>query len=193
MCMSPLPTMTDILMLKELFSLIAKTKRLERTGWLKHKVPRPIDTTASHTTGAALLGWVRAKEEGLNTDKVVKMLLIHDLMEAVVGDHDSSEVDRQKQTQEENLGFIEMLPKLPEAFRDEAHKLFLEFQKQETKEAILAWECDKLDTLLQALEYGKEVPGIEQEFLRTYKPFFRTPRGKELYAWIKENASKPLE
>lgn len=191
--MNLLPAMTDILTLRQLFSLIARTKRLERTGWLKHKVPRPIDTTASHTTGAALLGWVRAKEEGLNADKVVKMLLIHDLVEARVGDPDASKVDREKKTHKENIGFIEMLPKLPVAFRDEAHKLFMEFQMQETKEAILAWECDKLDTLLQALEYGKEVPGIEQDFLRTYKPFFRTARGKEIYAWIEQNASKQSE
>lgn len=121
------------------------------------------------------------------------MLLIHDLVEAKVGDPDASKVDREKKTQKENRGFEEMLPQLPKAFRDEAHKLFMEFQKQETKEAILAWECDKLDTLLQALEYGKEVPGIEQGFLRTYKSFFRTANGKEIYAWIQENASKPSE
>ncbi len=182
--------MADTAEITGLFKLIARMKRLERTGWLKHKVPRPIDTTASHTTGAAILGWVRAREEGLNADKVVKMLLIHDLVEARMGDPDATRVDRQKKMRKEDLGFAEMLPLLPEAFREEAHKLFMEFQKQETKEAILAMECDKLDTLLQALEYSREVPGIEQEFLKTNRPFFRTARGKELYEWIQENAGK---
>lgn len=182
--------MSDPAEITGLFRLIARMKRLERTGWLKHKVPRPIDTTASHTAGAAILGWVRAREEGLNADKVVKMLLVHDLAEVHVGDIDATKMERGKKARRENAGFAEILPQLPEAFREEAHRLFMEFQRQETKEAILAMECDKLDTLLQALEYSKEVPGIEQEFLKTSRPFLRTPRGKELYGWLEENAGK---
>ncbi len=178
--------MTDAQSLSELFSLIAELKALERTGWLEKGAPRPIDTSASHSFGAALLGWVRAKEEGLNEMKVVKMLLLHDLVEALIGDPTDRQVPPDEKRVKEDEGFKEMLHKLPESIRGEAESLFAEFQEWKTPEAIVAKECDKLDTLFQALHYGKTIQGIEQDFLETYEHVFKTGEGKNLYMWIKQ-------
>lgn len=182
--------MADAKELSRLFSLIARLKALERTGWLEHGVRPPRDTSASHSFGAALLGWARAKDEGLDEMKVVKMLLLHDLCEAVIGDLTDHGTEQPEKRAREDAGFDRIIMSLPAGIRDEAAELFREFQEWATPEAVLAKECDKLDTLFQALEYGKGIRGIEQDFLRTYEKVFRTQKGKRLYARIRKQAGQ---
>ena len=182
--------MADAQELGRFFSLISRLKALERTGWKEHGVQPPRDTSASHSFGAALLGWVRAREEGLDEEKVVKMLLLHDLVEAVIGDLTDSEVPQPEKRAKEDAGFDRIIRSLPESIRDEAAALFAEFQEWKSPEATLAKECDKLDTLFQALDYGKRLKGIEKDFLKTYEHVFSTEKGKKLYAWIKKQAGQ---
>ena len=51
------------------------------------QVERPRDTIASHSFGAALIGWVMAEKEDLDSDKIVKMLIMHDLIMSYVEDY----------------------------------------------------------------------------------------------------------
>ncbi|MBS3165313.1 HD domain-containing protein [Candidatus Woesearchaeota archaeon] len=169
--------------LQRFFRHLAALKSLERTGWILKKVPPPRETVASHTYGAAMLGWLRATEERLDAERVIKMLLLHDLAESLIGDITPHEMDPLLKKKRENLAFRRLLKDIPAVIRGEAERLFQEFQSGRTREARLARRCDRLDTLLQAREYRKVVPGIEKEFLRTYGPLAelstpQAPRGR---------------
>ena len=65
--------------LERLFEPINKIKHLERKGWVLKGVTGIKDTIASHSLGAASLGWLLSEIEEVDSNKVIKMLLIHDL------------------------------------------------------------------------------------------------------------------
>lgn len=69
----------------------ARLKTVPRTGWLDRGVPpAAVESVADHTFGVALLAWIAAQaaaDPALDPDRVLKLALLHDLAEAVTGDH----------------------------------------------------------------------------------------------------------
>ncbi|MDD5433293.1 MAG: HD domain-containing protein [Candidatus Pacebacteria bacterium] len=64
---------------------IGKLKDRKRRGWVAHKVP-DCETTASHIFRVAMLSWVLGKKKNLNTNKLLKIALIHDICEVFTKD-----------------------------------------------------------------------------------------------------------
>lgn len=60
------------------------SQRQKRTGWLKAGVPR-VESVADHSYRAALLALV-LPESGVDRVRCMKMALVHDLAESIVGD-----------------------------------------------------------------------------------------------------------
>jgi len=74
--------------MKELLNFfieVGKLKGRERKGIAFYGVKNP-ETTAEHTFRMAIVGWFFARTEHLNVEKVLKMILIHDLCEVYAGD-----------------------------------------------------------------------------------------------------------
>lgn len=67
------------------FIEVGKLKRRERKGVAFYGVKNP-ETTAEHTFRMAIVGWFLGKTEHLNIEKVIKIVLIHDLCEVYAGD-----------------------------------------------------------------------------------------------------------
>lgn len=91
-------------------------------------------------------------ETNLDINKVIKMLVIYELGEVVIGDI----------TPFDNIAPEEKMEKEHEAIRkvlgdlikkDEFYLLLLEFDDKKTKEAVFAHHCDKLDADIQAKVY----------------------------------------
>jgi putative hydrolase of HD superfamily len=67
---------------------ISKLKSLDRTGWVIRSVPKP-ESVAGHMyrmSLIALLALDRSLTADLDMDKVIKMCLVHDMAECIVGD-----------------------------------------------------------------------------------------------------------
>jgi len=84
------------------------------------------ENTAEHSWHAALSAWLLAPytDQALDIDKVIKMLLIHDLVEIEAGDtfvYDKEEVAKQGPSEAEAASII--LSKLPEQQGGNAAKL----------------------------------------------------------------------
>lgn len=130
--------------------------------------------------------WLRSKKADLN--KVIELLIVHELVMAVIEDvtPSSKEYFKKSELEEKASKIIEQ--KLPKVARGRYRYLFAEYQKQETKEAIIAREAAKLETLLQAYSYEKESEklNILDEFLGNYEPIFKTKLGKEIYLKLKK-------
>lgn len=163
--------------LEEWFRDIAALKHAEREGWTRTGVDQPRDTIASHSFGAALLGWLLAEKEGVDVGRVVKMALVHDLVMAHMPDltpQDDAYKDKRKLERE---ALDDMLLNAPDELQEAFRELFDEFVAGETDEARVAQEADKLDTLLQAKAYT-EVPF--DEFFDHLQDVFSTEIGQRL-------------
>jgi putative hydrolase of HD superfamily len=65
---------------------VLRLKRYPRTGWLRVGVRAP-ESVADHSFASALLGWRIARETpGVDAPRVALLLLVHDLLEARLGD-----------------------------------------------------------------------------------------------------------
>ena len=70
----------------EFMELVSSLKELQRSGWKFHRISGILETTASHTFGVLFFAWLFAKKERIDTEKILKMALVHDLLESITGD-----------------------------------------------------------------------------------------------------------
>lgn len=173
----------------ELFEVIDDIKHSERQGWKDIGIESPRDTIASHSLGASITGWILSEKEGLNSEKVVKMLLIHDLIMAYIPDYtpEDDEYDSKKEFERQKLE--ELYETVPEGISSEFRSLLEELRARNTEEAQIAKEADKLDTLMQAATYNEETDENSlQQFLETYESYFETETGREQYENIRDKS-----
>ena len=157
---------------------IDKIKHIERKGWSAIGVEGTKDTIASHSYGAALLSWVLSKKENLDENKLIKLMLIHDLIMAHMGDYTPQDKEYVSKREIENNSFINLLKNIPMEIKEDFEELFKEYQEEKTEEAIFARECDKLDTLLQSLMYSQRLKKNElSQFISSYKSKFKSVTG----------------
>jgi len=166
---------------KDLYSIISALKTTKRQGWLYKKMDS--DVIASHIYGAMCVGMYLAKVEGVDIDKVIRMLLVHDWVMAKMEDvtPPSGKYDQKRQLEDQAKDVVAEL--LPEVLQDEYLGLFQEFNDQITAEAQVAREADKLETLFQG-EVFEETTGdtkVLDTFFETYASFFKTANGKKLF------------
>lgn len=168
--------------LLEFFRDIDQLKHTERQGWKDIGVEGTRDTIASHSFGAALIVWSLAEEEDVDSEKAVKMLLMHDLIMSYVEDYTPGDEEFESKRGKEEAAKDDLIQDVPENIRNEFRQLFEEFQAGETETAKFARECDKLDTLLQALIYSEKLGEDHlKEFLDSYEEHFSTETGVKLF------------
>lgn len=106
------------------------------------------DTIASHSYRVAIIAWFLAKMEGADLYKTLAMALLHDIAEARTGDHNWLHKRYIKLYEDEVLS--DQLGVLPfPDFQD----LMQEYEKRESKEAVIAKQADLLDQILLLREY----------------------------------------
>src|SRR6266581_1310910 len=68
-----------------LAKMLGKLKTLKRTGWTNYDIPLP-ESVADHSFGVALLAMFMAPYFEVDAHKALRMAVLHDLGEAVIGD-----------------------------------------------------------------------------------------------------------
>ena len=141
----------------KLFFDIARLKSLYRQGWLRKGVSeQEAESVAEHSFSVAMLVMVIAEEyfPEMDLNKVMKMSVLHDIAESRAGDytpHDDISIDEKRKRQKESA--YEVLQQFPNP--EKYIKLWQEFFDQETKEAKLVRQVDKLEMALQADLYKR--------------------------------------
>lgn len=185
----------------EFFLDALELKDEKRTGWELRNVEEP-ESVADHTWGCATLVMMFSGQEDLNTEKCLKMALVHDLGESKVGDLATRAVDlenkvsKEEKDRKERNALEEMTEKLGSS---EIMDLWEEYSERETEEARFVKDMDLVELCLQALKYEKEGrynPEEENEnfqkydnldeFFATSRPRLHTDLGKQLFHDIKE-------
>ena len=107
------------------------------------------ESVAEHSWRLALMAyWVSDEFPELDTAKVIKMCLIHDLGEAFTGDIPTFEKSDSDEKHEEQL-LLQWTASLPEPFCTEMTALFQEMAARQTPEAKLYKAMDKLEAIVQ--------------------------------------------
>lgn len=176
--------------MRDFYSIINSLKFVRRKGWADRGLD--ADSIAAHAYGAMVLGWLIADKEGVDKSKVLEMLLVHDLVMAKIEDVTPSS-GKYAQKRDLEKGAKELVAQaLPEGLRDRYVALFDEFRAQESLEAKVACEADKLETLMQGEIYEEKMDknDVLNEFLTTYASVFQTGTGKNIFEEIKARHEK---
>ena len=100
-------------MLFDFFYLTTELKRVLRKGWKSKVGIEHPESVADHTYSTALMAMVFSDIHGLDTEKILKMALLHDLAESITGDFMPEEISKENKETAENEAIKEILAKLP--------------------------------------------------------------------------------
>ena len=152
------------------YLLATQLKYKIRSGWDEthwNVSKERLESIAEHVYGTCILALSIDSEfeTNLYINKVVKMLVIHELGEVVIGDITPFDnITPEEKMKKEHEAIKEVLGDLIK--KDEFYSLLLEFDEKKTKEAVFAHHCDKLEADIQAKVYqdmGCQNPLNEQE------------------------------
>ena len=152
------------------YLLATQLKYKIRSGWneIHWNVNKErLESIAEHIYGTCILALSIDSEfeTGLDIGKVIKMLVLHELGEVVIGDITPFDnITPEEKMKNEHAAIKEVLGDLIK--RKEYFALLLEFDERKTKEVIFAYHCDKLDADIQAKVYqdiGCQNPLDKQE------------------------------
>jgi len=159
---------------------IGKLKEVKRKGWKLRGVKNP-ETIAAHSFRMAIMAWLLANQKKLDVNRVIKTALIHDLCEVYAGDttpYDKLLSKNKKEIREifnkwprfpqkqkkknfsekykkESKALRKLTQNIPPLIQKEIRLLWEDYERGSTPEGRFVRQVDRLENLLQALEYSK--------------------------------------
>jgi 5'-deoxynucleotidase YfbR-like HD superfamily hydrolase len=161
----------------DFFHDIGRLKKVKRTGWVREGVPMP-ESVAEHIFRVSVMALILGKKKGLNTERLVRMALLHDVSEAHVGDRvweRGTKVFHQRREAKEEAETASM-KELSEKIKDkEVFELWNDFMQRKSPEAQFIKQLDKLEMAFQAYEYELEHDKDLSEFFENVRPYLTDP------------------
>jgi len=133
---------------------IGHLKHSKRSGWWMAGVKDP-ESVAEHSFRTAVIGYVLALMEGANPASTAALCLFHDSLETRIGDIPSSG-KRYVPDVDTKAILADQVHDFPPSFQDAIVSLLDQYQAQESHEARLAKDADRLECLLQGREYEEQ-------------------------------------
>ncbi len=141
-------------------------KKIPRQGWIdKLSISNP-ESVADHVFSMAIMGMIFSDLENQDTEKILKMILLHDLAESVIGDMTPDQISKEEKIAIENKTMKNILKNLPPSIQKQYNFLWEEYQSNNSKEAKIVHQLDKLEMALQAKIYFNE--GYPEEKLTSF-------------------------
>ena len=153
------------------FHSVLELKSIKRAGWVSKVQVEDAESVADHTFSMATLAMLLSDMLGFDTHKVIKMVLMHDLAESMVGDYVPGDVTARQKLAKEKKAMKSILSGLPKEVREEYEEIWLEYLHNRTEIARFVHRMDKLEMALQANQYAKQ--GYEDNLLA---PFFESAK-----------------
>lgn len=143
----------------QLFSFIESVLRLKsvkRSGWVSKALISSPESVSDHTYAMCAIGMILSDMLGLDTERVTKMIIIHDLSESIIGDYMPGEIARKRKRIEERNAMTSILNQMPVAIRSNYRRIWEEYQANKTQVAKFVHKLDKLEMAMQAIQYINE-------------------------------------
>ncbi|MFF0451248.1 HD family hydrolase [Streptomyces sp. NPDC004609] len=153
-------------------------KQARRTGWWMAGVRDP-ESVAEHSWRTSLIASVIAELEGADPARAAFLAVWHDSQETRTGDVNhlgkkyAPGADPQDVTADQTTG-------MPEALASTVRDLVAEYEAKETAEAICARDADKLECLLQGIEYKAQGYASAQRWIDNSRARLVTQTAQQL-------------
>lgn len=156
---------------KALLDVLKNVEPLKSTHRSAYTAAGEVESVAEHTWRLCVMAMLVAPSiPDVDPHRLLRMLLVHDLGEAVRGDVPAPEQARRRAADpsankagEEREDFASLLAPLPVEMRDDLLALWDEYEDAATPTARLAKGLDKLETILQHTQ-GANPPGFDYRF-----------------------------
>ena len=168
--------------IESIIAFLGRAERLKQTLRSAHTSSGRQESTAEHTWRLCLMALVlRDRFPEVDFEKLLRILLVHDLGEALHGDIPAPRQGTEPKAEAERADLREIVSPLPPAQRQEILALWEEYEAGVTPEARLAKGLDKLETILQHTQ-GKNPEGFDYRFNLHYGQAWTTddPRLAEI-------------
>lgn len=156
----------QLLNLVSFFRIVCNLKTIKRSGWIhKSNITSP-ESVADHSYSMCMMSMILAEIINLDSGHIMKMVIIHDLAESLVGDHMPDDISSEEKQLVEDKAMKKIISKLPNSLRKNYLNIWNEYNDNITVNAKFVHSMDKLEMVLQAKEY--EFEGYPKELLRPF-------------------------
>jgi len=173
-------------MILDFFKTAVNLKNISRQGWINKLSLKHPESVADHSYSMAIMGMVISDLETYDSEKILKMILLHDLAESKIGDYTPNQISKEDKIKIENKAYDEIINSLPDAIKLQYAQIWEEYQKQESPESKIVHQIDKLEMTLQAKMYQKEGSPKDtiESFFKSAENEITHPKLKELFNQI---------
>ncbi|MFF8369283.1 HD family hydrolase [Streptomyces lydicus] len=153
-------------------------KRAKRSGWWIAGVKDP-ESIAEHSFRVGIIGSVLAMMEGADPGKVSLMCLFHDTQETRVGDIPHIGRRYLEAATNEKVTADQVSAAHP-AVASGVQRIVDEYENGDALEVVVAHDADKLECLVQAVEYREQGCSIVQNWIDTSLDSLKTASAQAL-------------
>ena len=101
-------------MIEKFFEKVLELKNVPRQGWKeKLEIDNP-ESVADHSYSTTVLSMILSDMKGLDTEKIIRMALLHDLAESIIGDITPDHITKNEKIIKENHAIKQILKNLPD-------------------------------------------------------------------------------
>ena len=168
--------------LEKIFKFFHQAEKLKTTMRFLESKDIVQESSAAHSWRLSLMTFVIASELklSLNTEKALKIAIVHDLAESITGDIDyllitNGKVSKEEKKKLEENAMQQIKNSLPKKIGNEIYNLWKEFETQSTNEGKFVKALDKLETLTHLVEVGYKaydktevIPTYANEAVKTF-------------------------
>lgn len=175
--------------LARFFREACKLKEIKRSGWISKLSICDGESVADHSYSVAIMGMVLSDAKRLDSSKVLKMSLLHDLAESRIGDLVPGEMPKDEKFRIEDDAFADMVSTLPITLQSEYRAVWNEYRAGDTPEARLVHQVDRLEMALQAFVYteNRRTKEAITEFIESADEAITDPIVREIIADLIRN------
>ncbi len=176
-------------MILDFFKTAANLKKIPRQGWVDKLALDNPESVADHSYSMAVISMVLSDLENYNSEKIIKMVLLHDLAESEIGDYTPQQLSKEKKNKLENNAFNEIIKNLPDLIKSQYLQIWQEYQENDSPESKIVHQIDRLEMALQAKIYEKDGHSQKklESFFESAKTDITDPKLKELFTKIIED------
>ena len=156
----------QLLNLVSFFRIVCNLKTIKRSGWIQKSNITSPESVADHSYSMCMMSMILAEIMNLDSGHILKMVIIHDLAESLVGDHMPDNISSEKKQLVEDKAMKKIISKLPNSLQKNYLHIWNEYNGNITVNAKFVHNMDKLEMALQAKEY--EFEGYPKEVLQPF-------------------------
>jgi putative hydrolase of HD superfamily len=159
------------------FRSVLQLKSVKRTGWVSKVRVRNAESVADHTFSMCAMAMLLSDMMALDTRRVMKMVILHDLAESIVGDFVPGDLEPAEKASKERKAMYAILKGLPQNVRSEYRDIWDEYAENRSEISRFVHRLDKLEMGFQARQYVRQ--GYARNLLAPFLKSARAAAGNE--------------